>query len=302
MTPSPSSAVQNDLAHERWNLSEGQKDAANGKSVMSVSSFLKLETLIGKPKTAQEQLCQAQDHGESMKESHDKALEDLAETKEVLRVTEILSKIYEIEYKSARQELGEAEVRLQTTRDENHRSFLVKKTAERLLRIQENCTKEVVEMVERLRGDLAAVRALVAEGEPETSHMWPSRKIGCVISVGTGVLISRDLGGTIKPLFDKLTEMGTDTEKLASEFEEEMRYRHGIEQRVCFRFNLQHGREQVGLEEWKEMDKTKVAIQDYMKSVVQSLDPWPASKLRRCGRLRALPSGEPQCIYIYVNT
>lgn len=97
--------------------------------------------------------------------------------------------------------------------------------------------------------------------------MWPSnRKIGCIVSIGTGVLISRDVGTTIKPLFDKLIEMATDTEKLAKEFEEEMKYRYGIEQKVYFRFNVQHGLEQVGLEEWREMDRTKVATQDYLKS------------------------------------
>lgn len=107
------------------------------------------------------------------------------------------------------------------------------------------------------------IRALVEE----SSHMWPSdRKIGCIVSIGTGVLISRDVGRTIKPLFDKLTEMATDTEKLAKEFEEEMKYRYGIEQKVYFRFNVQHGLEQVGLEEWREMDRTKVATQDYLAS------------------------------------
>ena len=107
------------------------------------------------------------------------------------------------------------------------------------------------------------IRALVEE----SSHMWPSnRKIGCIVSIGTGVLISRDVGTTIKPLFDKLIEMATDTEKLAKEFEEEMKYRYGIEQKVYFRFNVQHGLEQVGLEEWREMDRTKVATQDYLKS------------------------------------
>ncbi len=101
----------------------------------------------------------------------------------------------------------------------------------------------------------------------ETSHIWPSdRKIGCIVSIGTGVLISRDVGKTIKPLFDKLTEMATDTEKVAREFEEEMKYKYGIEQKIYFRFNVQHGIEQVGLEEWREMDRTKVATQDYLKS------------------------------------
>lgn len=39
--------------------------------------------------------------------------------------------------------------------------------------------------------------------------------------------------------------------------------RYGVEQKIYFRFNVQHGLEQVALEEWKEMDRTKVATQEY---------------------------------------
>ena len=50
----------------------------------------------------------------------------------------------------------------------------------------------------------------------ESSYMRPSDKeIDCIVSIETGVLISRDIERTIKPLFDKLTEMTIDTEKLA---------------------------------------------------------------------------------------
>lgn len=41
-----------------------------------------------------------------MEQSRDKPLDDLTKTKEILRITEITSKIYEIEYKSGRQELS----------------------------------------------------------------------------------------------------------------------------------------------------------------------------------------------------
>ena len=106
------------------------------------------------------------------------------------------------------------------------------------------------------------IRALMEEA----SHIWPYRKTGCIVSIGTGVLISRDVGRTIKPLLDKVTEMATDTEKAARDFEEEMKYKHGNEQEIYFRFNVQHGLEHIGLEEWKEMDRTKVATQDYLKT------------------------------------
>ena len=106
------------------------------------------------------------------------------------------------------------------------------------------------------------IRALIEE----TSHIWPDRQIGCIVSIGTGMPVSRDVGRTIKPLFDTVREMATDTEKVAREFEEEMKHKYGNEQKVYFRFNVQRGLEQVGLEEWKEMERIKVATQDYLKS------------------------------------
>ena len=118
----------------------------------------------------------------------------------------------------------------------------------------------------------------------ESSHIWPSgRKVGCVVSIGTGVLMSRDIGRTIKPLFECLKDMATDTEKVGREFEEEMKYKYGIEQQVYFRFNVQHGLEHVGLEEWKEMDRTKVATQDYLRTQ------W--SQVERCASQLFRPRG-----------
>ena len=106
------------------------------------------------------------------------------------------------------------------------------------------------------------IRALIEE----KSHVWPDRQIGCIVSIGTGMLVSRDFGKTIKPLVNKFKEMAADTEKVAREFEEEMKHKHGNEQKVYFRFNVQHGLEHVGSEEWKELERIKVATQAYLKS------------------------------------
>ena len=100
----------------------------------------------------------------------------------------------------------------------------------------------------------------------ESSHVWPDRKIGCIASIGTGVPVFRDIGRTIKPLFESLKDMATDTEKVTREVEEEMKYKYGIEQQTYFRFNVQHGLGHVGLEEWKELDRTKIATQDYLNA------------------------------------
>lgn len=107
----------------------------------------------------------------------------------------------------------------------------------------------------------------------EARHIWPgSREIGCIVSVGTGILASRDIGRTIRPLFESLTVMATDTEKTAREFKEEMKHKYGVNQKVYFRFNVQHGLKQVGLEEWKELDRTKVATKEYLTNEWSQVD------------------------------
>lgn len=103
------------------------------------------------------------------------------------------------------------------------------------------------------------IRALM----DEISHLWPNRKIGCIVSVGTGVPPTTDVGRKIKPLFETMKNMSLDTEKIARDFKKEMESRYS-EQKVYFRFNVQHGLGQIGLEEWEHMDKTKVATQDYL--------------------------------------
>ncbi len=118
----------------------------------------------------------------------------------------------------------------------------------------------------------------------EARHIWqPTREIGCIVSIGTGVHASRDVGRTLKPLFESLKDIATDTERVAREFREETKHRYGVEQKVYFRFNVQHGLEDVGLEEWKELDRTKLATQDYTSD--------KSSEIAACASQLHNPSG-----------
>jgi hypothetical protein len=98
----------------------------------------------------------------------------------------------------------------------------------------------------------------------EAKHIWPHRDIGCIVSIGTGMLIPRDVGRTIIPLFESLKQMATDSEKTADEFREEMKIKHGVDQKVYFRFNVQHGLAEISLEEWTKAARVKVATLDYI--------------------------------------
>ena len=75
---------------------------------------------------------------------------------------------------------------------------------------------------------------------------------------------SRDVGTSLKPIFETLKDMSTDTEKVARGIKEEMENRHP-DQDVYFRFNVQHGLELVGPEEYKEMGRAKTVTEDYLQ-------------------------------------
>jgi hypothetical protein len=63
-----------------------------------------------------------------------------------------------------------------------------------------------------------------------------------------------------------------------------MKHKYGVNQKVYFRFNVQHGLEQVGLEEWKELDKTKLATEEYLTNEWSQVD--------ACAAQLHQPSGE----------
>lgn len=75
---------------------------------------------------------------------------------------------------------------------------------------------------------------------------------------------SRDVGTSLRPIFETLKDMSTDKKKVARETKEEMENRHP-DQDVYFRFNVQQGLEQVGLEECKEMGRVKTVTEDYLQ-------------------------------------
>lgn len=71
------------------------------------------------------------------------------------------------------------------------------------------------------------------------------------MSIGTGILKAKDVGNNHKTLFESLAEIATDTEKVARDCEEEMKYRHGTDQQIYFRSNVHYRLEDVGLKEWR---------------------------------------------------
>lgn len=82
----------------------------------------------------------------------------------------------------------------------------------------------------------------------------------------------KDLGKSIKGIFESLINMVTDTEIVAREFEREIKDRFGHDQQIYYRFNVQYGLEDVGLEEWDESDRTQVATRGYLRTQSDQID------------------------------
>lgn len=119
----------------------------------------------------------------------------------------------------------------------------------------------------------------------EAVRIWPERNIGSIISIGTGVPEYKDVGRKIRPLFETLKAISVDTEKVAREVDEELSSRYG-ESNPYFRFNVRNGLEQVGLEEWKEFDRTKLATEAYLNDHLEDIN--------KCATQICKPSGMSQ--------
>lgn len=94
-------------------------------------------------------------------------------------------------------------------------------------------------------------------------HLWPGKSIGCIVSIGTGIGSSKDVGRSIRSLEKTSIDISTDTENIAREFNEEMGHRYP-EHKIYFRFNVQQGLEQVSPEEWEEMGRIKIVTEAYL--------------------------------------
>lgn len=107
----------------------------------------------------------------------------------------------------------------------------------------------------------------VEEVESEASKIWKKPNIQhvvkCFVSIGTGHPGNRGLREKMTDFLSKtLVEMVTDTERTATKFVERWQVHH--EAGRYFRFNVQHGLQNVGLAEYKERGLMQAATEEYL--------------------------------------
>lgn len=105
----------------------------------------------------------------------------------------------------------------------------------------------------------------------ERTNVWPSRDIGCIVSIGTGIAIPQDVGRSLKPLVKTLKKIAVDTEQVARETKERMQHEYPS-QDIYFRFNVQHGLGSISLEKWKELGRVRTVTEDYLQENWRRVD------------------------------
>jgi hypothetical protein len=104
-----------------------------------------------------------------------------------------------------------------------------------------------------------------------------TRSISCIISIGTGkadVIEAKAPGFFQKviptDLIEALKCMSTDCENIAREMES----RFSTSPNLCFRFNVDQGLQDVGMEEWKELGNIKAKTIQYLEepSIKEKVD------------------------------
>lgn len=116
------------------------------------------------------------------------------------------------------------------------------------------------------------IRALM----DEASRIWgplDQSRIGCVLSIGTGVKPISAMGSITPSIAEALSEIATDTEEIADEFVNELR-QHGprFPNMKYFRINVEQGVGDVGLEEYKESRRINQATNDYLNKRQEMVD------------------------------
>lgn len=102
----------------------------------------------------------------------------------------------------------------------------------------------------------------------EARNVWGEKKIGCIVSVGTGLSKVMNVGNGLG-LLSTLRSLATETEKSEETFADDVKNTElgGS----YFRFNVVRGLDKVGLNEASKKDVIEVATTQYLQENTVSL-------------------------------
>ena len=126
----------------------------------------------------------------------------------------------------------------------------------------------------------------------EAELMFPDRHVACIVSIGAGQAQTLRIPKTgwfkgVLPLkvIDAMRNIATDCEESAQVAAR--RFEHAP--RVYFRFNVEQGLQEIGLEQWERLDEVRAHTGQYirMADVNPKLE---SAVVSICGRQRVIPT------------
>ncbi|KAK4443660.1 hypothetical protein QBC34DRAFT_476804, partial [Podospora aff. communis PSN243] len=150
------------------------------------------------------------------------------------------------------------------------------------------------------------INEAIDEVSREGERAWQGRPVGCVISIGTGVVDTVSVSNSTGDFLKSVIKIMTDSEDVADAFLRSVLGQRLHRNRQYFRFNVPQGMQTVRLDEWKEVEKMKAVTTEYLskhdvgdavKSCAQSLfDPDRASTSARLSRKRPTGMADGPCL------
>lgn len=119
----------------------------------------------------------------------------------------------------------------------------------------------------------------------EARHLWGGQKMGCIISIGTGMTTPKDAGKSLSRLVRFAVDKMTKSAETARAFETEMQQNNGgFEQKIYYRFNVPRGLEGIEINEVSKAPRVLAATMNYLNENWAKRDTCVAGIIGKQGR------------------
>jgi hypothetical protein len=99
----------------------------------------------------------------------------------------------------------------------------------------------------------------------EAEHLYPSRRIGCIVSIGTGWPKRTSIHGSkLHNIAQACVHITLDAQGKAEEFVNDKDGKELRRAQKYFRFNVKQGLQDIEIEEWKKMEEMDAMTTDYL--------------------------------------
>ena len=109
----------------------------------------------------------------------------------------------------------------------------------------------------------------------EARFLWPSRDVGCLVSLGTGIKILQGLNtqkSRLHEVLHTLADIATDANNKAREFRDTSEGRELIRNKRYFRYSVPHGVGEVDLADFEKIPFMESMTLPYMVDVDDNIE------------------------------